>query len=341
MADQIERYLGRLEAELDGKTENDQIELIVLEVESHLRESEQAYVELGEPVEVANRLAVEGFSGLAEFQPFLSQSGNRFLPVSVINRIAQISAFTLISGAVLTSTIISNINIAFPLVIGSAALVAITAYLGRQKAVRQILVGGVWAAACLIALFGMFGRVASLNSGFPRMGLLVGNETVMTAGNPVAVAAARDQLRQWLLIATEANAFQGAAKLESGRFFASSRIRSDGKFLQVNTYDSGFGYTYTPDSEAALESWRVHGDKFMINLQSTVSSSERQLEFARQMTSSQWLERIPKLFVALCIYIGSAGILLGMSLFIGIGLRRIGGFAQKLNRKGWINGFSK
>lgn len=66
MADRIERYLGRLEAELEGRVEAEQLEAVLLEVECHLRESEEAYIELGEPDELANRLAVDGFGGVEE-----------------------------------------------------------------------------------------------------------------------------------------------------------------------------------------------------------------------------------------------------------------------------------
>ena len=61
MADRIERYLGRLEAELDGRVDEARLEEILVEVEGHLRESEEAYRELGEPEELANRFAIEEF----------------------------------------------------------------------------------------------------------------------------------------------------------------------------------------------------------------------------------------------------------------------------------------
>jgi hypothetical protein len=61
VADRIERYLGRLEAELEGRVDGARLDEILFEVEGHLRESEEGWRELGEPDELANRLAVEEF----------------------------------------------------------------------------------------------------------------------------------------------------------------------------------------------------------------------------------------------------------------------------------------
>jgi len=61
MVDRIERYLGRLEAELEGRVDGVRLSEILDEVEGHLRESEEGWRELGEPDALANRLAVEGF----------------------------------------------------------------------------------------------------------------------------------------------------------------------------------------------------------------------------------------------------------------------------------------
>jgi hypothetical protein len=65
MADRIERFLGRLEAELEGRVDGVRLEEILVEVEGHLRDSEEGWRELGEPDELANRLAVAGFGGHA------------------------------------------------------------------------------------------------------------------------------------------------------------------------------------------------------------------------------------------------------------------------------------
>lgn len=76
MADRIERYLGRLEAELENKLDSAQLDAVMLEVECHLRESENAYVELGEPNELANRLAVENFGGIEEIRSIADHRKN-------------------------------------------------------------------------------------------------------------------------------------------------------------------------------------------------------------------------------------------------------------------------
>jgi len=61
MADRIRGYLNRLEIELRNRVEPERLSEILLEVEGHLRESEENYQQLGAPEDLAKRLALEEF----------------------------------------------------------------------------------------------------------------------------------------------------------------------------------------------------------------------------------------------------------------------------------------
>jgi len=89
VADRIERYLGRLETELEGRVSRDRIDEILVEVEGHLRESEASIRELGEPGALADAIALEGFDGS-------SGSIRSFLPRhSWRNQIVKVLGFAL------------------------------------------------------------------------------------------------------------------------------------------------------------------------------------------------------------------------------------------------------
>jgi len=341
VADRIERYLGRVEAELDGRINQDQLEALLIEVEDHLRESEQGWRELGEPEDLANRLAVERFGGIQDLRAPLSLIGQPAWSENVSNWVGKVGATCLIIGTVLTSTIVSSMQLAVPVVLGSCLAVILSCYVLKAGAIRKVVVGALTGVFCLLLLFGTIGRAAKASDGAPVLGLHLGNDVVVTRSTPTSLWDARENVAEMNQRLQESIAFNSAAKSEKPELFALSRIRSDGKYLLINVFENGYGQTFTSDAKLSRESWLKFGDTFIERLETTSISAQHQLDMARQFHRSELSYRAQPLTIGLLTFVGWAALLMGFCMGIGMGFRTVVDLALALMRKGVRYGISK
>lgn len=191
MADRIERYLGRLEAELEGRVPAERIAEILLEVENHLRESEKAYLELGEPSDLANRLALEEFGGekaISELQPKMKK-----------NRMSK-AGYALIFGVVwvLVYTFIASMNSREPYIVIVYFMVSLMLGAAYGKYWRTALAGIAGMCALTIILSTIFvGAAWHPVTGTPILQLRVDSESKMLVGGQF-MPDAKDDLENFV-----------------------------------------------------------------------------------------------------------------------------------------------
>jgi|GEM_PF-4892547 len=332
MVDRIERYLGRLEAELEGRVDGVRLSEILDEVEGHLRESEEGWRELGEPDALANRLAVEGFGGIAELSLQVRDTthfGGR--PHEIWNYIGWLSSFTLMVGLVVVSALISSMVATFWIVIFPAVLLVISSFIRSNDAWRRTLLGGATAMICLLVLFLSVGR-ASFSGGWPILGLNIGNSAAIARGQIQSDGLARRELSDAETMLADSERHFSVAK-ESIKLFPFMHPERSKKWLLIGVSDSGYRYSYTDDHAAAYQSWLKDGRQFIEIMQTNVVKARERLEIAKQFSNADLGQRILPILASLGLLFCFGSLILVVSVGLGVLLRRIVGMIEKVMKK--------
>lgn len=321
MADRIERYLGRLEAELEGRINDARLEEILVEVEGHLRESEEGWRELGEPDELANRLAVDGFGGLESLSFHVQKSKGGEYSAKVWGNIAMASSFVLVISLVIVSALVSSMTLAMIGVVLPAMLCLLASFFGRMRILRGVGIGFLAGVIGLMILFMPLGR-AAITNGLPTLGMSLGDAGVMCGGAVQSSYSTRLELQRAREAVKESEAFLSVAHEGPPTLFHLSRTRADQKVMLIKVFDGGYGYSYTKDYAKARDSWLKHGDAFVGKMRENEVRARYRFHQAMEMDHASFRQRIVPVLVALGILVGSGGVLLGFVVGCGIGLRK-------------------
>ena len=321
MADRIERYLGRLEAELAGRVEGVRLEEILVEVEGHLRESEEAYRELGEPEELANRLAVDGFGGVPELSVQIEEKA-KFSSEWVrcwVNA-GRIASFISVCGLIVVSALISSMTLAFWVVIVPFIVVLFSSFFVRAGAFRRMAGGVVTASICLLILFLAVGR-STFSGGWPILGLSLGNGNILYGGAVHSIASDHAGV-EW----AERLVAEGEKHLHVARYgpvfdFEEVPYEGQGGALLINASDQNWGYSRTEDFVAARKSWLSDGELFLERVRESERQARSRFQKTREMDNASLGVRLMPLLGALFISCVLSGVALGICVALGVGLR--------------------
>ncbi len=329
MADRIERYLGRLEAELEGRVDGARLEEILVEVEGHLRDNEDAYRELGEPDDLANRLAVDGFGGVAELSLQVQHGERASGATQKFGEVIRfIGSFLIVCWAVMVPTIFADSGF-WSLIFPEVALV-IACFLAKGRVWRQIIQGALAAGVCVLVLFLSIGRLA-YSGGEPILGLSLTGSQVMSGGQVHSVVAAQQELEEANVLVKDAERYNSVAHegppnflrylaIQDGRY---SPVKGRNEVMSISMRDGFYGYKFTTDYLAARETWLIHGESFIEHIRGLAFQAKNRLEVAEQLQESTISANAFGIVLAVTPLLGGAVIVLSICGGIGLGLRRI------------------
>ena len=319
MADRIERYLGRLEAELDGRVEGVRREEILVEVEGHLRESEEAYRELGEPAELANRLAVDGFGGIDELQIQVAIRGDITSgSVRFWKKAAVVFGAVTGIGAVLSTSVFMSVPSLVSWTILPLAFLFTAATFVRTTIWKKVWLGWATGSVLVLALFVSAGRVA-YRDGVPILGLQVGSMEVMSGGQSFNPSAREREYQDAVQYLEEVKRYKSVAHEGPMNLIPYSRPNQNGEVLMAAENGKNFMTIRTTDYDAARDSWLEHGDELIAWVHSLVARAESRRNEAQNFANSPLSNRIGPMLFVLGQYIGGTGLAVMIVSALGIG----------------------
>ena len=311
MADRIERYLGRLEAELAGRVDGARLEEILVEVEGHLRESEEAYRELGEPTELANRLAVDGFRSKSA-----KPDAARILGLTILTVLAAVIPILWFWG----SWVAESPHVA----VGGAGLVAgavvVLGYGVSRGALRAVGAGFAAGVLILTFAFGQVGRAGVYGDGSVWLGVSI-KERILSKG---IARMPSDYSSEGDLNLSSAEATKLFGQARRGEALASNK-----NGWIVVPWQEGFEHfnvSLSKDEAAARTQWLNAGNEYVESRQleeANIARVREEFEIAETMV---WQERIGYLA-------GSGWRTLLMALVCSIGLVMMGGLFRRISMK--------
>jgi len=330
MADRIERYLGRLEAELEGRVENSQIAELLVEVEGHLRESEEAYIELGEPSELANRLAVDGFSGLNiihKTKPYKLTRPQLKRSQLVLASISGVMPFLWFADEWLGG----QLNVPMSIYLAFIAAAVIYGVKSGSSRFRVSLTGLACGVSMMLLLFAGYGRVGSNLNGSTYLGMKFGSRVISrgVARNPMDLQPSNT---------ANLSVAEGQRYLTlANQNLDLPRLKFEQIWYPINLgYGDGYALALTKEMALALSAWTTNGPGYIKETAVSETNVNRWVLDYKAAEQMPWMQRmwlfianlgswILPCLVSICACVGLAHI-----LAVALEWLRRKGFGRKL-----------
>lgn len=291
MADRIERYLGRLESELEGRVEDSQIAELLVEVEGHLRESEEAYIELGEPSELANRLAVDGFSGLNiihKTKPYKLTAPQLKRSQLALASICGVMPFLWFADEWLGG----KLNVPMSVYLAFFAGAVVYGMKSGSSRLRVSLTGLACALSMLLLLFAGYGRVGNNLDGSTYLGMKFGSRVISRGAvrNPMDLQppnTASLPVKEGQRYLTLANKNLELPRLKFEQIWHPVKLDSEG----------GYALVLTKNMAIAQSAWIINGPGYIKETTVSENNVNRWIKYYDVAGQMPWIQRV-WLFVA-------------------------------------------
>lgn len=326
MADRVERYLGRLDATLEGRVGDERRELLLIEVESHLVDAVRGYEELGLGREEAERSAIKAFGRVEDYVPELVVPGSD--ETSRVRGFCGATvpcvAFGLTVAVVVICTVISLGAEAAGIVVGGAALLMVLGLVSSRSIVWPAVRGalaGITFVGVIVAIFG----TGAMVDGVVHAGIRVGPAAVWQADGrqELSAVAAELQVSESMYRSAEL----AMSQVKEGGILVS---RSDLGYLVPKWREGSWGYRYSEDQGVAIQAWKSEGQGFLEIQRAMYERKRDRYEGLQAMVSAGPERRVGPLFLWLSPAFVGALVLVWVASVAGSGL---GAVRRRFERK--------